>query len=125
MTKAAAIQAFYSSFGLEAFEENALLARKDMPEFPYISYEFSTDSFDYEIPLTLNLWYRSEKWVDINAKTEEISKAISRGGKIIPCDGGAIWIKRGSPFARSMGDESDNLIKRKVINVIVEYLTAD
>ena len=122
MTKAAAIYQFWSGFGLTAYEENTVPTDAD---FPYITYQLVTDSFDREIPLTASIWYRSESWVDINAKTEEISKTISRGGKIIPCDGGAIWLKRGQPFAQSMGDESDDLIKRKYLNITAEFLTAD
>lgn len=122
MTKAAAIYQFWNSFGLTAYEENTV---PDDADFPYITYQLATDSFDYEIPLTASIWYRSESWTAINAKTEEVSQKISRGGKIIPCDGGAIWLKRGQPFAQSMGDESDNLIKRKYLNITAEYMTAD
>ena len=61
----------------------------------------------------------------INAKAEEVSQKISRGGKIIPCDGGAIWLKRGQPFAQNMGDENDDLIKRKYLNITAEFITAD
>ena len=122
MTKAAAIYQFWSSFGLTAYEENAVPTDAI---FPYITYQLVTDSFDREIPLTASIWYRSESWTAINAKTEEISQKISRGGKIIPCDGGAIWLKRGQPFAQNMGDESDNLIKRKYINITAEFMTAD
>ena len=122
MTKAAAIYQFWNSFGLTAYEENTVPTDAD---FPYITYQLVTDSFDYEIPLTASIWYRSESWTAINAKTEEVSQKISRGGKIIPCDGGAIWLKRGQPFAQSMGDESDNLIKRKYLNITAEYMTAD
>ena len=122
MTKAAAIYQFWSSFGLTAYEENTVPTDA---AFPYITYQLVTDSFDREIPLTASLWYRSESWTDINAKTEEISQKISRGGKIISCDGGAIWIKRGQPFAQNMGDESDNLIKRKYLNITAEFITAD
>ena len=93
--------------------------------FPYITYQLVTDSFDREIALTASLWYRSESWTAINAKTEEISQKISRGGKIISCDDGAIWLKRGQPFAQNMGDESDNLIKRKYLNITAEFLTAN
>lgn len=120
MTKAATIYQFWNSFGLTAYEENTVPTDAD---FPYITYQLVTDSFDREIPLTASLWYRSESWTDINAKTEEISQKISRGGKIIPCDGGAIWLKRGQPFAQNMGDDSDDLIKRKYINITAEYLT--
>ena len=122
MTKAAAIYQFWNSFGLTAYEENSV---PDDAAFPYITYQLVTDSFDIEIPLTASIWYRSESWAGINAKTEEISQTISLGGKIIPCDGGAIWLKRGQPFAQSMGDESDDLIKRKYLNITAEFMTAD
>ena len=122
MTKAAAIYQFWSGFGLTAYEENTVPTDAD---FPYITYQLVTDSFDREIQLTASLWYRSESWTVVNAKTEEISQKISRGGKIIPCDGGAIWLKRGQPFAQNMGDESDNLIKRKYLNITAEFITAD
>ena len=122
MTKAAAIYQFWSSFGLTAYEENTV---PDDAVFPYITYQLVTDSFDREIPLSASLWYRSESWTAINAKTEEISQKISRGGKIIACDGGAIWLKRGQPFAQNMGDESDDLIKRKYLNITAEFMTAD
>ena len=122
MTKAAAIYQFWNSFGLTAYEENSV---PDDAAFPYITYQLVTDGFDREIPLTASIWYRSESWTGINAKTEEISQKISRGGKIISCDGGAIWLKLGQPFAQSMVDESDDLIKRKYLNITAEYLTAD
>ena len=122
MTKAAAIYQFWNSFGLTAYEENTV---PDASAFPYITYQLVTDSFDREIQLTASLWYRSESWTDINAKTEEISQKISRGGKIISCDGGAIWLKRGQPFAQNMRDESDDLIKRKYLNITAEFITAD
>ena len=122
MTKAAAIYQFWNSFGLTAYEENTVPSDAT---FPYITYQLVTDSFGREIMLTASLWYRSESWTAINAKTEEISQKISRGGKIISCDGGAIWLKRGQPFAQNMGDESDDLIKRKYLNVTAEFITAD
>ena len=122
MTKAAAIYQFWSGFGLTAYEENTVPTDAT---FPYITYQLVTDSFDREIPLSASLWYRSESWTAINAKTEEISQKISRGGKIISCDGGAIWMKRGQPFAQNMGDESDGLIKRKYLNITAEFMTAD
>ena len=122
MTKAAAIYQFWNSFGLTAYEENTVPTDAT---FPYITYQLVTDSFEREIPLTASIWYRSESWAGINAKAEEISQTISRGGKIISCDGGAIWLKRGQPFEQSMGDESDDLIKRKYLNITAEFITAD
>ena len=122
MTKAAAIYQFWSGFGLTAYEENTV------PEdavFPYVTYQLVTDSFGRDVAATASLWYRGENWTAINAKTEEISAHIGLGGKIIKCDGGRIWIKRGQPFAQNMGDESDDLIKRKYLNLTFEFLTAN
>ena len=129
MTKAAAIYQFWNSFGIKAYEENTVIDADEEgnpvePTFPYITYQLVTDSFDREVAAAASLWYRGESWTAINAKTEEISAHIGLGGKIIKCDGGRIWIKRGQPFAQNMGDESDDLIKRKYLNVNIEYFTA-
>lgn len=130
MTKAAAIYQFWNSFGIKAYEENTVIDADEQgnpvePTFPYITYQLVTDSFDREVAAAASLWYRSESWTAINAKTEEISAHIGLGGKIIKCDGGRIWIKRGRPFAQNMGDESDGLIKRKYLNLTFEFMTAN
>ena len=122
MTKAAAIYQFWSSFGLTAYEENTVPTDE---AFPYVTYQLVTDSFDREVAATASLWYRGESWTAINAKTEEISAHVGLGGKIIKCDGGRIWIKRGQPFAQNMGDESDDLVKRKYLNLTFEFMTAN
>ena len=122
MTKAASIYQFWSGFGLTAYEENTVPTDA---AFPYITYQLVTDSFDREVAATASLWYRSESWTAINAKTEEISKKIGASGKKIAVDGGGIWIKRGQPFAQNMGDESDDLIKRKYINISIVFITQD
>ena len=122
MTKAAAIYQFWSGFGLTAYEENTVPTEA---AFPYITYQLVTDSFDREVAATASLWYRGESGTDINAKTEEIARFIGGGGCLLDCDSGFIWLKRGTPFAQNMGDESDDLIKRKYINVTVEYMTAN
>ena len=120
MTKAAAIYQFWSGFGLTAYEENTVPTDA---AFPYVTYQLVTDSFDREVAATASLWYRGESWTAINSKTEEISAHIGLGGKIIKCDGGRIWIKRGQPFAQNMGDESDDAIRRKYLNVYIEFIT--
>lgn len=124
MTKEAALYNFWSMFGLPAYEENAVPSGEDGAEFPYITYQVVTDSFGNDVALTGSVWYRSTSWKEANAKAQEISDKISRGGVMISCDdGGVIWIRRGIPFAQSMGDDSDDLIKRKYINITAEYLT--
>ena len=121
MTKAAAIYQFWSGFDLTAYEENTVPTDA---AFPYVTYQLVTDSFDREVAATASLWYRGESWTAINAKTEEIGKYIDESLPI-KCDGGCIWIKRGHPFAQNMGDESDDLIKRKYLNLTFEFFTAN
>ena len=124
MTKAAAFQAFWERFGIPVFEENSVPDGDDTPGFPRLTYEFGTDAFsDNSLSLTVSLWYRTTSWVPVNAKTEEISAVIGRGGVTFPCDGGNIWITRGSPWAQSMGDENDDQIKRKLFNINVFWNT--
>ena len=123
MTKEAALYNFWSMFGLPAYEENSVPSGEDGAEFPYITYQVVTDSFGNDVALTGSVWYRSTSWKEANAKAQEISDKISRGGVMISCDGGVVWIRRGVPFAQSMGDDSDDLIKRKYINIVAEYIT--
>lgn len=129
MTKAQALNKFFSSFSLLALEENSVPGGDNAPAFPYATYSLVLDSIGGEIPLTLNLWYRDKQLYsslpEIIGKADEISERIGRGGITIPCDGGFIWLKRGTPFAQIMGDPADELIRRAYINITAEYLTAD
>lgn len=123
MTKAAAIQGFWESFGLAAFEENAVPSGKDSPEFPYITYELVTDDFGGEAAMTASLWYRGTSWVPANAKADEIGARLGYAGVRLSCDGGCIWLRRGTPFAQSMGDPDDDMIRRKVLSASAMFLT--
>ena len=125
MTKEAALYNFWSMFGLPAYEENSVPSGEDGAEFPYITYQVVTDSFGNDVALTGSVWYRSTSWKGANAKAQEISNVLSRGGVTLDCDGGIIWLRRGVPFAQSMGDDSDDLIKRKYLNITAEFITAD
>lgn len=122
MNKAAAIHQFWSGFGLTAYEENTVPSDA---VFPYITYQLVTDDFDNDVAMSASLWYRGESWRDVNEKEREISAYIGIGGVIIKRSDGRVWLKKGTPFAQNMGDESDNLIKRKYLNVTAEFLTAD
>lgn len=120
MTKAAAIYKFWSGFGIDVYEENSV---PDNAKFPYITYQFISDNIGNDLGMTASIWYRSTSWVEINKKTEEIAKYIAQDFIPMKCDNGKVWLKMGTPFSQSMGDESDDLIKRIYLNIIVEYLT--
>ena len=119
MTKEEALYSFYSQFGT-AYEETHLPKNASLP---YLSYSVSTASFgDGDTSLSLSVWTRSTSWALANSIAKKISDTLGLGGVIIDCDDGAVWLKRGAPFAQNMGDESDDLIKRKVINITAEYI---
>lgn len=121
MTKAAALQKFFSSFGMPAYTTSSV------PEdvgFPYLTYDLIVGAWgDEQAAITVNLWFYTESEAVPNAKAEEIAKAIGNGGIQLPCEGGSIWIKRGSPWCQSLSDKTSPIIKRRYLNVTAEFLT--
>ena len=123
MTKEAALQAFFEQF-LPSYAASAVPEGKPGVEMPYLTYELITGAWEEgEVGLTVNLWYYTTSEAAPNAKVREISSAIGMSGTLVPCDDGAIWFKRGSPWAQSMTDSTDTKIKRRYLNVTAEYLT--
>lgn len=121
MTKDKALHAWFNSFGIPFYTTSSV---PDDAVFPWGTYELITSAWDGgEVGLTVNLWYYTESEAIPNAKAEEISKAIGLGGVTVPCDGGFIWIKRGSPWCQSLRDETSPTIKRRYINITAEYQT--
>lgn len=115
-----ALYQFWSGFTLPAYDENTV---PDNAALPYITYESASDFFGTSMPLSASLWYRSTSWSGITAKEQEIANSITSGGKIISCDGGGLWIKRGTPWAQRMDEATDSMIRRIVLNYEVEFLT--
>lgn len=121
MTPSAAIYGFMADFGLPAYAATSV---PDDAAFPYVTYEPAVDDFwGGEVALPMDVWYRGDSEAEPNAKAREISKALV-GCKCIPCEGGGIILKKGSPFCQSMGDTVDDKIKRRHINVTAEFITS-
>ena len=124
MDKEQALYSFWSGFNLPAFDERTVPTGKDSPVMPYITYETSTDNIGEQVALTASLWYRSTSWVQVTNKLHEIEESIGYGGKIIEISNGYLYITRGRPFAQRMSDDTDGSVRRIIVNVMVEYLTA-
>lgn len=126
MTKDKALYAFFSSFGIPAYPDTAVLNENGEPDvvLPYLTYTPIFDAWGGEpVSLTVNLWYRTESEAGPNAKAQELSEAIGYSGKMLKCDEGFIWLKRGSPWCQNLSDETDPAIKRRYINMTAEYMT--
>lgn len=114
-----AIYNFWSGFGLPAYDQFSI---PDDAQYPYITYDTYTGALDDVIILTGSLWYRSSSWEAVSLKKSEIEAAIP-AMRPIKIDGGYLWLSLGSPFAQRMGDD-DDMIKRYILNVSAEFLTA-
>lgn len=121
--KAQALYQFWSSFGLDAYDESSVPTGSNAPKFPYVTYSVVTDNLGNEVGLTASLWYRSSSWAAISQKAEEIARRLENLPPIA-IDGGYMWLKRGSPFAQRMSDPNDDMIRRIYINITAEFLTA-
>lgn len=122
MDKAQALHAFWSGFGMKAYDENTVA---ENATFPRITYSVSTDSIGNLVILSASLWYNTRSWEDISKKADEIAAAIGYGGKIIKIDNGYLWLTKGSPFAQRMSEPSDKMVRRMALNLNAEFLTED
>lgn len=122
MNKAQAIDTFWNSFNIPAYDENSV---PEDATFPYITYSESTDSIGNAVMLNASIWDRSTSWEGISLKAEEIAKKIAEYGHYtIKIDDGYIWLVKGTPFAQRMGDPNDDKIRRIYLNILGEFLTA-
>ncbi len=121
MTRGQAIYNWLSTFGVTAYAVDAV---PNVVTYPYMTYDASNGYFgDTDSPLTVNLYYRDTRGAVANAKAEEICAEIGRGGKIIPCDGGAVWLKRGEPAWQPIKNTDDDKIRQRYINIETNWLT--
>ena len=138
MTPAAALYQFFANAipGWSAYAETAVPSKAagDAYDatFPYLTYSLPTSSLNFgEVSISVNLWDKKRGTAQgtateatMNDAANALSAAIGRGGVTLPCDGGFIWLKRGTPFAQALPDE-DITIKRRYVNITAEYLTKD
>ena len=124
MTPETAIYQFFNSFGIPAY---AATATPSDAKFPYITYDLVLGEWGQsEVNMPVNVWYRGDSEAAPNAKVREISQAIGLGGVQIPCDGGTLWLKKGSPWAQAIRFEGeDEKVKRRYINVNIEFHTTE
>ena len=127
MTPEAAIYQWLSGFGVPAYMSSSV-PDQDCPlwqGFPYIAYDLTIGNWGgVEVNMPVNLFDRTDSEAKLNAKVRQISEALGIGGVTIPCDGGMLWLKKGSPWAQSLSIEGeDEAVKRRYININIEFLT--
>ena len=126
MDKWQAQQAFWSSFGLPAYDEQSIFTKGDQPDLPHIRYQSFGGNLEQTATLSASLWYKGTAMAQIKQKATEIERFLKENEPyIIPLDHGYLWIKvpQTIPFAQPMGSDDDNLL-RIVLTVEAESLTA-
>lgn len=126
MTPEAAIYQWMNGFGIPAYPSSSVPDQTGgaWKGFPYITYDLVIGEWgEVEVNLPVNVWYKTDSEAAPNAKVREIGDAIGLGGVLVPCDGGALWFKKGSPWAQAVTiDGEDESIKRRYVNINIEFL---
>lgn len=132
MNKDVALQNFFETFMKSQFPNKrpngyyfaypTTNVPKDVP-LPYLTYEYVDGDFrEYQANSTVNIWFRSESEAIPNKVVREFKKYIEFNDFIL-CDEGCLWVKAGSPWSQALTDQADDAIKRRYLNVTIEFLT--
>lgn len=125
MNKWQAIDSFWNSFGIPAYDENTVATGENSPQMPYITYSALTGSVGQSLSLTASLWYKGYSWAEISRKADQIAEAIGYGFTLVNVDGGYVYITLGQPYAQRMNDPDDDSIRRIYLILNAEFLTAN
>lgn len=121
MTPEEAVLRFMEGFAIPAYPTGSV---PDQEPMPYLTYALPNGQWGgEEVSMQVDLWYRTESETEPNAKARELFDAIGLGGRLLACDGGGLWLKRGTPWCQNVSDGSgDDMVKRRYINIDIEYL---
>lgn len=119
MDKWQALDSFWRSFGLPAYDEASV---PDTAQFPYITYSAAIDNLENTVALAGNLWYRSTSWREISQKATQIEAYLSNGGTLIQMDEGYLWIVKGAPFAQRANEVNES-VKHIYLALMGNYLS--
>lgn len=115
------LQSFWGGFDIPAYDASSV---PDGAEMPYITYEASAADFEHPVQLTASLWYWGSSWAEISRKSTEIARTVA-GFAPVAIDGGRVRVWQGNtPIAQRMSDPEDSMIRRIVINIMAEFMTA-
>lgn len=118
MTQTEALYKFFSSFDIPAFPANSV---PETTTYPWLTYEAKTGFWGDSVSCAVNLYYHTDSEKLPNDKAWEIAERIGMGGIQLPCDTGAIWIKRGTPWSTPIA-EADSATKHRQLITTLEFI---
>lgn len=87
---------------------------------PYATHRIPAGTFGGVGSIEVDIWHTKGRAAAADALCERLYKTLGYGGQMVPCEGGAVLLRRGMPFSQPV---SDTKAERRYINVDVEYLT--
>lgn len=134
MNKQQALNAFWSGFGVLAFEENtvptddvinALIASgAAAAKYPYITYQVITGDLDGPVFPSASIWDKNTSWERADLLANRISADIQEMNTI-KLDNGRLFITKGVPFAQHMEEPGDRAVRRINLNTQMEFFTEE
>lgn len=119
MNKYEAQQAYWSRFGIPAYNE-LTVPETERDRYPYITYQKVNGSLDGQVTASANIYYRSTSWREIDEKITEMEPLINHQ---IEIEGGYLKVRKPEAnFAQQMSDP-DPAVRRYTLTVEVEFLT--
>lgn len=115
---AQALNAFWNSFGVPAYDENTV---PDNAPYPRITYDVVCGTFGNAVTSSAQIWDYSKSWANVESIKQAIKLDLLGGGHTQMTDDGGIWITPGSPFMQRVAGEND-MIRRILINIDVECI---
>lgn len=119
MDKWQALNNFFNSFGVTAYEESTV---PDNATFPRITYESRTGALDDVIQIDCSVWDLSNSWGTVDRVVNTIESVVNSYA-CPQIEGGRYRVFKGTPFAQRMKDPENDNIRRTVIHLNFEFMT--
>lgn len=120
-----ALYAFFSRFNLPVYPENSVPDVDDdgvKVTPPYITVQLVFPDWREAMPFYARVWYRSDKYVAIAQKVDEIAAAIGEGVSV-PTESGAVYIFKNERFAQFQPMAGDVTLKCAYLSMEIHAIT--
>ena len=112
-------QVYWSAFGIPAYDE---LTVPEDAKMPYLTYQKANGSLGGVMNVSASVYYKGTSWNAIIQEVNHIEKFVD---KQVFFDGGILKVRKPiSHFAQPMDEPSDKKIRRMVLTVEMEFLSA-
>lgn len=104
---------------LPCFVEGDVPAGQAMP---YVTHRMQIGAFGDQGSIEVDVWCPPGAAAKADGYALSLRAALGMRGDIVECDGGAVWLTRGTPFAQPVPDDR---AERRYCNIDIDYLTSD